>query len=229
MNGKHYGEKMQNRKRPRGFISKWSPKEKARALVSAVQQILEDEYEYLPLTLRQIFYRLVVKDAIEKTEKAYKNTLIETMITARRAQWIDMDAIRDDGFQQNRAPGYGSVDDLIDTILYSIDEFTLDRQLGQEKQLILWCEAAGMVPQLQRVANDFSIPVYSSGGFDSLTSKHKIGRLLGSKSCHILHIGDHDPSGVHIFSSLDEDISAFAKDYGGYPEFTRLSCNSRTG
>jgi hypothetical protein len=39
----------------------------------------------------------------------------------------------------------------------------------------------------------------------------------------VLHLGDHDPSGVHVFSSLAEDIEEFAADYGGDVEFVRVA------
>jgi hypothetical protein len=77
-----------------------------------------------------------------------------------------------------------------------------------------------MVPQLARIAEPFGIEVCSSGGFDSLTDKHRIGRLWAGSVVTVFHIGDHDPSGVHVFSSLAE---AFAADYGGDVEFIRLA------
>lgn len=39
----------------------------------------------------------------------------------------------------------------------------------------------------------------------------------------VLHLGDHDPSGVHIFRALSEDIRAFADVYGGEVDFQRLA------
>jgi hypothetical protein len=39
----------------------------------------------------------------------------------------------------------------------------------------------------------------------------------------VLHLGDHDPSGVHCFFALDEDVVAFAEHYGGDIEFIRLA------
>ena len=55
------------------------------------------EYEdYLPLTVRQIFYRLVGAYGFEKTERAYER-LGNHLVRARRAQIIRFDAIRDDG------------------------------------------------------------------------------------------------------------------------------------
>ena len=81
-----------------------------------------------------------------------------------------------------------------------------------------------MVPQLERVASEYGISVLSSGGFDSVTSKHSVARRISDWECvHVLHIGDHDPSGVHVFYSLAEDVEEFADAYGGEVEFTRLA------
>jgi len=57
--------------RPRGFLDTWNRKPKTQELLEHVQAVLEDEAEYLPLTIRQIFYRLVVRGALNKTERAY--------------------------------------------------------------------------------------------------------------------------------------------------------------
>ena len=59
--------------------------------------MLAEYAEQLPLTLRQIFYRMVGAYGYEKTEQAYER-LGETLNKARRARVIGMDAIRDDGF-----------------------------------------------------------------------------------------------------------------------------------
>jgi hypothetical protein len=81
-----------------------------------------------------------------------------------------------------------------------------------------------MVPQLERVASRYSVPVACSGGFDSTTAKHSMGqRLAGLGAATVLHVGDHDPSGVHMFGSLDEDVTAFCDYYGGDIEFIRLA------
>ncbi|RKZ99901.1 MAG: hypothetical protein DRQ47_10295 [Gammaproteobacteria bacterium] len=47
--------------RPRGFAN-YEPQAKAMDLIRNAQQVLRENAEYLPLTLRQIFYRLVVKE-----------------------------------------------------------------------------------------------------------------------------------------------------------------------
>ncbi len=209
--------------RPRGFLRNWKPQAKSLALIDAIQGVLDEYAEQLPLTLRQVFYRLVAKEVIGKTESDYKR-LCEIANKARRAKILRFQDIRDDGFTFRQPSSLSGVEDFWLTVEHFADEFQLDRQEGQEKRLMVWCEAAGMVPQLQRVATPYGIPVLSSGGFDSVTSKHQMAAEMASMGwVEVLHIGDHDPSGVHIFSSLAEDITAFAHSFGGETDFCRLA------
>ena len=83
--------------RPRGFMAGWEPRAASLALIEQVNAVLDDYAAQVPLTVRQIFYRLVGAYGYEKTEQAYKR-LGELLNKARRARLIDMDMIRDDGF-----------------------------------------------------------------------------------------------------------------------------------
>lgn len=208
--------------RPRGFIENWRPQRKTVVLLDAVKNILVEYADYLPLTIRQIFYRLVGIDIIKKDEKSYES-LCELLNRARRARVIGMKAIRDDGFTGGTAVrlGYTGMAEFERDMGIYARSYRRDRQGGQERRIVLWCEASGMVPQLQRVANDFGVAVKSSGGFDSTTAKHAIGEAL--HQCVILHVGDYDPSGECMYDALSEDITAFADDYGHVIDFERIA------
>lgn len=208
--------------RPRGFAD-WNPKPAGVALIVAVKGVLRDYANYLPLTIRQIFYRLVVKhpDLVGKTEKDYKR-LCEHLNRARRARMIPMDDIRDDGTTVELGHLYDDEQELARSLTYYAQHARMDLQAGQEERLELWCEAAGMVPQLVKVAEPYGVTVVSSGGFDSVTSKYEQAYRyahVANPGVRVLHLGDYDPSGVHIFSSLSEDITAFA-DALGHTEVT---------
>lgn len=206
---------------PRGFTD-WRPSAKLRPLLESVLSVIEEYRNLLPLTLRQIYYRLVGTGVIDKTEKAYHNLLYLTAL-ARRARIIPMDVIRDDGFTGGLSSGWGydDVQEWLSGIKPDPESFSLDSQLDQDERLAIWCEAAGMVPQIERVSFPYGVPVKSSGGFDSITSKHAIAAAF--KNVHILHIGDYDPSGECMFTALAEDIQAFADHYGNTIRFTRLA------
>ena len=60
-----------------------------------------------------------------------------------------------------------------------------------------------------------------------MTVKHDAARRIISRAqpTLVLHVGDHDPSGLSIFHALAEDVSAFVSDYGepGKVEFRRVA------
>ena len=97
---------------------------------------------------------------------------------------IPFDAIRDDGGTRHELKTYTSVEDFLETIAQRAKHYRRDQCEDQPVPLMLWCEAGGMVPQLASVADHYSVPVFSSGGFDSLTAKYDFagdcrGRLAG--------------------------------------------------
>jgi hypothetical protein len=144
--------------RPRGY-SDWRPHRKTEALLDQVDEVLAVYRGEWPLTVRQIFYRLVGRYECPKDEHGYS-------------------------------------------------------RLGECLQRVeLWCEAAGMMPQLARIADEFSVPVRSASGFSSVTGNHDLAdRVIGcSVPTVILHVGDYDPSGVSIFTAMVEDAAAFVE------------------
>ncbi|OYW52330.1 MAG: hypothetical protein B7Y80_20125 [Hyphomicrobium sp. 32-62-53] len=219
--------KRSKRTRARGFAP-WKPKPETLELVASVRAVLDEYREHLPLTVRQVFYRLVGTQGYDKTEAAY-GRLCETVNRARRARLIDFASIRDDGASRYERTAWRDADAFISDMRTEAERFRLDRQDGQAVRLWLLCEAQGMAPMLYRAASAYSVPVLSSGGFDSLTAKHDLARELAGalrrgQRAEVLHVGDHDPSGTHLFSSLAEDVSAMCVELvGKLPTFTRLA------
>lgn len=210
--------------RPRGFAT-WKPRKKTQQLLDLVITVLADHADYLPLTIRQIFYQLVGAASYDKTEKAY-GRLCETLNRARRSGLIDFGAIRDDGLTRIEPQTWAGTAEFLRGVQTAAANFRMDRQSGQPVRLRLVTESAGMAPQLARVANEYGVPVLSSGGFNSLTGKYELARELAAcdAGTEILHVGDYDTSGVHVFSSLAEDLAELTVGLGGAePAFTRLA------
>jgi predicted DNA-binding protein (UPF0251 family) len=210
--------------RPRGFAP-WSPEPASLAIVEMIKAVLDEYAEHLPLTMRQVFYRLVGTRGFAKTEKAYKQ-LLEIGNRARRSGLIDFDAIRDDGVRIERPYALKDMAHGVRNLVSTAKWYRLDRQKGQWRRLLVMCEAAGMVPQLVRVCDPYSVPVHSSGGFDSVTAKHDLAQQIVKDRAGgtlVLHIGDHDPAGVHVFSSMAQDVKAFVQSLHGKADFQRLA------
>jgi hypothetical protein len=86
---------------PRGFVDDWRPQRPTLRLLDQVLEILTEYHEQLPLTLRQIFYRMVARYDYEKSERSY-DKLSAVLTMARRARWETnegeplIEAMRDD-------------------------------------------------------------------------------------------------------------------------------------
>ena len=205
-------------KRPKGYAP-WRPQKKTVKLIMQVKEVLEEYRAYLPMTARQIFYRLVGVYSYPKTESAY-GRLTEHLVRARRAGMIPFEHIRDDGISLMAHAHYADENAFFKRVNDMGKAYKRDKLANQKKDVRVYCEAAGMIPQLAKVCESYSIPVYSCSGFDSLSGKYELKEACktaftyqGRKTV-VLHLGDYDPSGESIFNDgLVEDIHAFlAKD-----------------
>jgi hypothetical protein len=209
--------------RPRGFVD-WTPHGRTQRILDQVHDILHEYAAYLPLTIRQIFYRLVGKYAFPKTRQDYER-LGDYLNRARRARIIDMDDIRDDTSVIESPYSYPDGKAFLTAVRSDAEQLVLERSEGQTRKIILYAEAGGMVPQLTRVAHPYGISVHASGGYDSLTDKYKLARIIADEDCpvDVLHIGDHDLDGVDLYRALMEDVQSFTDDEGGEVTFSRLA------
>jgi hypothetical protein len=199
--------------RPKGY-AKWNLQKKTKVLMAQVQAIL-DEYEAeLPLTARQIFYRLVGKYGYPKTEGAYES-LTNHLVRARRSRVIPFESIRDDGASVLEGKFFTGEEDFYRYLHDEAKSYERDKLAGQKRDIRVYVESAGMMPQLVRVARRYSVPVYSCSGFDSLTAKYDLADDVAKafnwhgRQTVILHLGDMDPSGETIFDAISEDVYSF--------------------
>jgi hypothetical protein len=209
--------------RPRGFTD-WKPRAETEALLDDVRIVLETYSAQLPLMVRQIYYRLVASFDYEKTGR-FSDRLGETLNRARRARLIPMSAIRDDGRSWDRPWAFADAGALRFDIADTLDRAMLDPSSGQPVRQMAICEARGMVPMLSRVAHQYGGPVLGTGGFCSLTAIYDLAEMIAAEGRPVLihHIGDLDPSGVHLFQSMSEDVAAFVAELGGDVTFHRLA------
>ncbi len=214
--------------RPRGYIEDYRPQTKTMRLLDQVDQVLAEYRDHWPLTIRQVFYRLVGRFDYPKDESAYER-LCNHMSNARRARLIPFEAIRDDGVVTLSMNHFDNTEHFRRHIRQLGERYRKNLMAGQPRHIEVWCEAAGMIHQLAAVAHEYSIRVYSSSGFDSTTAKKDIADRICSigKPAVILHLGDFDPSGESLFEAVAEDVGAFVeadKPWGGVSvEFKRVT------
>jgi hypothetical protein len=183
-------------------------------LLAHVEAVLDEYENYLPLTVRQIFYRLIGKGVIGKSDAAY-DSLVGHIANARRAELIPFESITDADVEGLAVP-------RTDVEIRQGDFWTLTekragnhrrhRAEGQPYRIIVWTEAAGTKPQLQRALGDLPCTVHSGGGQTSLTVVKALADAsrAENKPTVMLHVGDNDPNGTVIYQSLAEDAQMFA-------------------
>lgn len=201
------------RGRPKGY-SPWRPRAATEAVLEQVKEILEAYRSHLPLTIRQVFYLLVAGHGFPKTEQAYER-LGNYLVRARRARLVPFESIRDDSASVMEHLHFDGEEDFYAYVHDLGRTYAQDKLAGQRVAIRLHCEAEGMMPQLHRALEDYSVPVYSCSGFDSLTARRQLARwfhdtyVYRGKIPVMMHLGDYDPDGESIFESLVEDVAGF--------------------
>lgn len=199
--------------RPRG-LAPWRPHRGTARLLDDIGEVLEANAAYLPLTVRQIFYRLVGAYGYDKSDRFYKQ-VGEVLNRGRRAGLVSWAAVRDDSGTELAPNAFDDPDDFWRAVRRAAEEYRTPRQTGQPVTLEVWCESAGMAPQLARVADAYGVAVFSSGGFDGVALKFNAAqRAMRQGPTVILHVGDHDKSGCALVDSLADDLAAFCADMG---------------
>jgi hypothetical protein len=216
--------------RVKGFAS-WKPQRRTEPLLLDIEAVLEEYAEYLPMTVRQVFYRLVGKGH-PKTEDFY-NSVQDKCNRARRCGRISFASIRDDGVsrQGGESLTYESPREYYEEHEALSNSYERSWHADQPAYVAVLCEAAGMVPMLERAVRPYRVSVASSSGFDSLTAKHDLFRAAlrryeeYGQHTVLLHFGDHDPSGVSVYESMSEDLEGFCADRGtdGLVEVRRVA------
>lgn len=194
----------------RAGFSVWRPTDASRAMLEMIDAVFVEYEDYLPLTGRQIFYRLVGAFGYEKSDDA-ANRVYNVLNRARRAGIVPFHTVRDGGGSKALPLVWDDADAFWTDVRDRFDHFSRNRQAGQPAFVELFCEAPGMMPQLQRVAFPYSVPVYGTRGFTGLGVVAEIARraLVRVGPTVILQVGDYDPSGVMIFDTLAADVRAF--------------------
>jgi hypothetical protein len=137
-------------------MAPWNPQKKTLEVLAQVDAVLVEYEQYLPhlpLTVRQIFYRLVGKFDFPKDENAY-GRLAEYLDRARRAGRIAWESIRDDGLTFDAAPGFGGPDAFWYTVERAAENYILHRSSGQRRHV---ARSHGMLGREIRIMSHWEI------------------------------------------------------------------------
>lgn len=188
----------------------------------ANQIIAEYKTQGFDLTLRQLYYQMVARGYIENNERSYKN-FGSAIDDGRLAGLIDWDAIVDRTRNLRAVSHWTTPADIIDSAAYS---YRIDKWATQPWYVECWVEKEALVGVIQRISTRLDIPYFACRGYVSQSEmwaaarRHLRARDRGKKSL-ILHLGDHDPSGIDMTRDIIDRLDLF----GASVTIKRLALN----
>lgn len=180
---------------------------KSLAMITLCNEIIVG-YQGLRLTLRQLYYQLVIRNAITNQERSYK-ALGGLVSDARLAGLIDWDAIEDRVRVPRIPQEFANLKDLVDVALQS---YRLPRWAGQEKYVELWVEKDALSGVLAPMARRFHVTMMVNRGYSSQSAMYESSRRFDEhrdQECVLLYLGDHDPSGEDMVRDIQSRLDMF--------------------
>jgi hypothetical protein len=151
-----------------------------------------------PMTVRQVFYQLVARGVIEKTEEAYKHAVIDRMAKMRLEGELDYGWVSD---PTRRRQVTQTFDDVEDALEHCARFYRRSALRDADDYLEIWCEKDALSGIIWDVASDYDVPLMVSRGMPSLTFLHGTAQEIARaarwrKPTYIYQFGDWDPSGA---------------------------------
>ena len=195
---------------------------KSEKLIAQANDII-DEYRAigLDLTLRQLYYQFVSRDFIPNTFRSYKN-LQQLISEARLAGRVDWNAIEDRTRNLQEWPTQYSPESALEGLARNYRE---DKWEDQPTHVEIWVEKDALLGVIEKACAKYQTPFFSCRGYTSQSEIWNSARRLArmedptaedygqtKKPCVILHLGDHDPSGIDMTRDIQDRMDLFEAD-----------------
>jgi hypothetical protein len=196
-------------------------------VINRANALLEHYYheDGIIVTLRQLYYRFVAKGWIENTLQSYK--ALGTVISeARLAGLIDWQYMQDLTRNVEANAHWRHPASIVNSAASSYAE---DKWAGQEYRVEVWVEKDALRSVVAPICRQLDVPYFVCRGYTSQSEMYAASkRLLRYANANgatpvILHLGDHDPSGMDMTRDVTDRLEMFTRREG--LELTRLALN----
>lgn len=173
----------------------------------AEEVISEYESQGYNLTLRQLYYQFIARDLFpddwfdpkaqsKNCEKNY-NKLGRIISQARLAGHIDWDAIVDLTRNVIKPTSWDNPTEILDN---ASDQYQEDPWQCQPRRVEVWIEKEALTSVISRICEQLRVPYFACRGYTSQSAQWRAARRIANyqKPTLVLHLGDHDPSGIDM-------------------------------
>ncbi len=207
-------------------------------MIDRVNQIVNTyKAQGYDLTLRQVYYQFVSRDWLPErwadketgstnNQRAYKN-LGEIISDGRMGGMIDWNSIED---RTRSLSGNPHWDDPAEIIQSAAAGFRIKKWEDQPYRVEVWVEKDALEGVIGRACDELDIDYFSCRGYTSQTAMWDAARRLQyhvrqGKKIMILHLGDHDPSGIDMSRDIEDRMRLFMGNESSNFDINRIALN----
>lgn len=183
------------------------------SLLMAINDIIDDYHNQgYKLSLRQLFYQLVVREIIPNQKAEYSK--LSTILTkGRMAGVVDWEAIEDRLREPFRHGAWESPREIINACAA---QYRRDRMENQDVYLEVWVEKDALSAVLRRAVEPYGCRLMVNRGYSSTTAMHDAFKRFvepweQGQTVKILYLGDHDPSGMDMVRDISARVETFVR------------------
>jgi hypothetical protein len=191
------------------------PIKRRRRTKAEIARLRENIYDALkadhPMTVRQVFYRLVSTRAVEKTEKDYKRAVGRQLLLMRREGEVPYAWVSDNTRWMRKPTTWSSAEAMLKRTAQTYRRSVWD---NQNVYVELWCEKDAVAGVILEETRPWDVPLMVSRGFASESYLYECAEQIKAegKPAHLYYFGDHDPSGVRIDRAIYRHLERMAPD-----------------
>lgn len=221
---------------PRIEYRRYRPREAARAVIETANTILAEYIRQdFRLTLRQLYYQFIGRDLFpeswidpkynkrhglsldtKNTEKNYKK-LVDIVVDARVGGLMDWDHIVDREREVESESHWENAPDFLNSVA---PQFNIDVWADQPNRVEVWVEKKALVEIVGRACEPLDVPYLACKGYLSASAAWDAGHNR-CKRWHdehgqntvVIHLSDHDPSGLDMGRDNEERLRLFRTPY----------------
>jgi hypothetical protein len=162
--------------------------------------------EHRPMTVRQVYYRLVSRQIVPNSLKSYK-AVCNALVTARQEGHINWSWIEDRLRRPRTVSMWDGLQDFAET---ARDGYRRNIGANQEYLVECWLEKDALSGIFEEILEPYGVTLNVGRGYDGWTSIYNAAeRYEDGEGVVILYFGDFDPSGEDMVRSLGERLEFF--------------------
>lgn len=187
-------------------------------LAKALEVILENR-EYWPLTVRRVHYLLLndpplrhdkKPDSVYVNDKASYKALTNLLIRARLTKDVPMASIEDSTRPIQDGGGFSTFEQFVaqETERFLVG-YTRNLMQGQKNHVEIMLEKNALRTVIETVAREYCIPCTTGRGFSSLSPRYDLAlrfKRSGKARLVLLMLSDFDPDGDEIAASFARSL-----------------------